>query len=146
MRIMVTGGRTYGMIDNDMPILERPKRMAERKRMREALDACFILPRSVSEVIHGGARGADRFAKEWAFANKVKATEFPAKWEDLEVPDAVIKTRRDGKQYNVLAGFMRNQAMVDSKPDLVVAFPGGAGTADAVRRAKEAGIEVLEIE
>jgi UDP-N-acetylmuramoylalanine-D-glutamate ligase len=31
------------------------------------------------------------------------------------------------------------------KPDLVVAFPGGRGTADMVRRAKEAGVEVIEV-
>lgn len=48
--------------------------------------------------------------------------------------------------YGLRAGPIRNQEMVDSKPALVVAFPGNDGTADAVRRAKEAGIEVLEIE
>jgi hypothetical protein len=39
---------------------------------------------------------------------------------------------------------MRNQAMLDyGKPDLVVAFPGGKGTADMVRRARVAGVKVL---
>lgn len=33
----------------------------------------------------------------------------------------------------------------EGKPDLVVAFPGGSGTADCVRRAKAAGVEVLVI-
>lgn len=32
----------------------------------------------------------------------------------------------------------------EGKPDLVVAFPGGAGTADMVSRARRAGIDVLE--
>ena len=32
------------------------------------------------------------------------------------------------------------------KPDLVIAFPGGHGTADMVRRAKVAGVVVLEPE
>lgn len=31
------------------------------------------------------------------------------------------------------------------KPDLVVAFPGGRGTADMVQRARAAGVEVLEV-
>lgn len=36
--------------------------------------------------------------------------------------------------------------MIDEgKPDMVVAFPGGAGTADMVRRAKAADIPVVEI-
>jgi predicted Rossmann-fold nucleotide-binding protein len=42
---------------------------------------------------------------------------------------------------------MRNQRMIDEgKPDLVVAFPGGSGTADMVRRAKRASIEVMEVD
>jgi hypothetical protein len=36
--------------------------------------------------------------------------------------------------------------MLDSeKPALVVAFPGGSGTADMKRRAVAAGVEVIEI-
>lgn len=31
-------------------------------------------------------------------------------------------------------------------PDVVVAFPGGQGTADAVRRARKAGIGVVIVE
>src|SRR5262249_16770583 len=38
------------------------------------------------------------------------------------------------------AGPLRNQRMLDEgKPDLVVAFPGGGGTKDMVRRAVQAG-------
>jgi hypothetical protein len=37
------------------------------------------------------------------------------------------------------AGPIRNQRMLEEgKPDLVMAFPGGRGTADMVRRGKEA--------
>ena len=42
-------------------------------------------------------------------------------------------------------GSARNQYMIATgAPDLVVAFPGGLGTADMVERAKAAGIEVIE--
>lgn len=45
------------------------------------------------------------------------------------------------------AGPIRNQRMLDEgKPDLVVAFPGDKGTADMVRRARTASLEVLEIQ
>ena len=33
----------------------------------------------------------------------------------------------------------------EGKPDLVVAFPGGKGTADMVRRGRQAGVEVIEV-
>jgi len=45
------------------------------------------------------------------------------------------------------AGPIRNQQMLDEgRPHLVVAFPGGTGTADMVRRAKAAGVPVMEVE
>lgn len=82
-------------------------------------------------IIHGDARGADRLAEEWAIRHGVPVKAYPADWE------------RDGRA----AGPIRNQRMLDEgKPDLVVAFPGGAGTADLVRRAKAAGVEVLAVD
>jgi hypothetical protein len=44
------------------------------------------------------------------------------------------------------AGPLRNQRMLDEgKPDLVVAFPGGGGTKDIVRRAVKAGLALHEV-
>ena len=41
---------------------------------------------------------------------------------------------------------MRNQQMIDEgKPDLVVAFLGGRGTTDMVKRARIAGGKVIEV-
>jgi hypothetical protein len=82
------------------------------------------------EVIHGAYRGADTLADIWARSNGVQPRPFPADW---------IK-------YGYRAGPIRNQKMLDqAKPDLVIAFPGGDGTADMVRRALAAGVEVLEV-
>jgi UDP-N-acetylmuramoylalanine-D-glutamate ligase len=33
---------------------------------------------------------------------------------------------------------------MEGKPDLVVAFPGGRGTANMVEQAKQAGVEVID--
>lgn len=82
-------------------------------------------------LIHGAARGADRMASNWAFARGIPQWHFPADW----------------KRYGKGAGPMRNQQMLDEgNPSLVVAFPGGDGTADMVRRAKAAGVAVYRIE
>lgn len=44
------------------------------------------------------------------------------------------------------AGPIRNQRMLDDgRPELVVAFPGGPGTAHMCRIAREAGVEVIEV-
>lgn len=71
---------------------------------------------------------------------------YPAKWDDLDHPDAVIKTRKDGTKYNVMAGFIRNKEMlVEGKPDLVIAFPGGNGTDNMIDLADKAGIKVIKV-
>lgn len=79
-------------------------------------------------VIHGGATGADSHAGVFAQLRHAKVIVFRAAW----------------KKYGKKAGPLRNQRMIDEgKPDLVVAFSGGRGTADMVRRAQDAGIEVV---
>lgn len=82
-------------------------------------------------IIQGGAKGADFLAKVWAFEYDTPCLEFPADW----------------KKHGRGAGSIRNQQMLDEgKPELVIAFPGGTGTADMVRRSKKAGVEVIEVD
>jgi YspA, cpYpsA-related SLOG family len=82
-------------------------------------------------VIHGGARGADTLAGRWAASQKIHTSVYFADWE----------------RYGSKAGPRRNRQMLEEgKPDLVVAFPGGAVTAHMVRIAKAAGCQVLEVQ
>jgi len=81
-------------------------------------------------LIEGGATGADRHAKSWAISRRVPGREFRANWA------------KHGKA----AGPLRNQRMLDvAKPDLVVAFEGGKGTADMCARAIAANVTVLKL-
>ena len=83
----------------------------------------------ISTILHGAAKGADTLANRWALINKVYIESYPADWSL-------------GKK----AGPIRNKQMLeDGEPDLVVAFPGGKGTANMVKLAQEAGVEVMEI-
>lgn len=70
----------------------------------------------------------------------------PALWDDLETQPVIRKLRADGTPYNAAAGGIRNQYMLTWHPNLVVAFPGGTGTADMCRRARAAGLEPIEIQ
>lgn len=97
-------------------------------------------------VVQGGATGYDRLARDWAFRNGVPQKEYKADWANLNQPDAMIRTRKDGVKYDARAGSRRNQKMLDEeKPDLVVAFPGGFGTGDMVRRSLGGGFTVWEV-
>jgi hypothetical protein len=126
MRVLVCGGRDFGKIESEALLVARTL---------DALDD----DHPISEMFHGGAKGADLLAATWAVARnalrrdvpRIIIHEFPADWD----------------AHGKAAGPLRNQRMIDEgKPDLVVAFPGGSGTADCVRRARAAGIPVQEVE
>ena len=79
-------------------------------------------------VVHGGASGADTMAQFWAGFNGLPIEVYHANW----------------KKHGKAAGPIRNQRMIDeAKPDVVVAFAGGKGTADMKKRALAAGIGVF---
>lgn len=81
-------------------------------------------------IIEGGANGADALAREWAKLCYHGLVTVPADWH----------------KHGTAAGPIRNTRMLTSgKPDLVIAFPGGRGTADMVEKASIAGIEVRRI-
>ena len=82
------------------------------------------------ELVCGMADGADTLAYNWAQKHGLTVHKFPADWE----------------KYGKRAGYIRNQQMLDEgKPDLVIAFPGGKGTAMMVNLARKAGVEVIEV-
>lgn len=81
-------------------------------------------------VAEGGASGADRLAAIWCHETLTEHEAFPADWA----------------KFGRAAGPIRNEAMLrEFEPDLVVAFPGGRGTAHMVSIAREAGVDVLEV-
>lgn len=100
----------------------------------------------ISTLISGKAKGVDTYAEEWAIERGVEFLPFEPDWDDLSHPDAVIRTHPNGTAYDARAGNRRNTRMlVEGKPDKVIAFRGGAGTADMIRQAKAAGVPVWEI-
>lgn len=145
-RVLVCGGRDYGRLD-PQKILEHPRKRAEAARVPEVLTALLRELGGPFAMIHGGAKGADALADEWSrLILPTPPAIFRAAWDAVDRPGAVVKYRRDGHAYDALAGHVRNQLMIDEgKPDLVVAFPGGTGTADMISRAEKAGIEVRRI-
>ncbi len=116
--ILVCGGRDY----------------KDFQKVIDTLDGIVKYKNASGEVsgiviIHGGAMGADTYAALWAKMNRFVALAYPADW----------------KKHGKAAGPIRDQEMLDQRPDIVVAFPGGRGTADMVSRAKKAGVKVIEV-
>lgn len=111
MRVIVCGGRDY----------------EDRATVERELDA-FHEKWPIEVLHHGGAKGADSLAAEWATDRGVPVKEHLAEW---------------GK-FGGAAGPIRNAYMLrDAKPHCVLAFPGGRGTADMIRKAERGNVPVI---
>lgn len=94
-----------------------------------ALKALILHPKA-STIIHGAARGADRLAAQWGADNRAEVIAVPADWDT----------------HKRAAGPIRNSLMLSEfKPDVVIAFPGGAGTADMIRQGRQRKVVTIQV-
>lgn len=113
MKALICGGRKF----NDIKLA-----CAELDRLRNEL--------GFTNIIQGGATGADTIAMLWANNRGVPNVTYPAQW----------------KLHGKKAGPMRNTQMLEEgRPDVVIAFPGDKGTADMVGKAEAAGVKVVRV-
>jgi hypothetical protein len=120
---MVTGSRDWTDAGKVRSAFRDAQEIA-LTRFRQRIDSGSVV------LILGDGNGLDTIADE------IGREEFF--WETITYP-------ADWKQHGKAAGPIRNQQMVDTKPDLVLAFPlpGSRGTWDAVERAEAKGIKVV---
>ena len=118
MKVLGCGGRTY----SDYP------------RVKQVMD--IIRP---TEMVHGAATGADTLVGRYAKQHSIPCRAYRAEWKK--------KDPRTGRIYiDKRAGFDRNEFMLlNSKPDLVIAFPGGNGTKHMANFARSKGYTVITI-
>lgn len=108
MKLVISGGRKYKFNQADIDLLDSIKH-------------------TITEIVTGGAKGADSEGVLWAVANDIPVKQFPADWASL------------GKK----AGVVRNKQMA-VYGDAVLLFTGGRGTANMHKCAKEEGITVMD--
>jgi hypothetical protein len=114
MRVLVCGGRDY----------------QNKERVFQVLDLIHKKLKEKMIIIHGGARGADTLAGEYARERQLEELVFPADW----------------KTHGKSAGAIRNTQMLkEGTPKLVVAFPGGNGTKHMIDISKKHGILVIVV-
>ena len=138
-RILVTGSREFDAV----PVLA----------YRLGLAVGYGLTRGLQvAVMHGAcSRGADKLADTIARAHEgITVDPRPADWGAECRGSCPSRSHRiagrTGETYCPAAGNYRNQEMVDTRPDIVLAFfkrgSANSGTSDCVRRAEAAGIPV----
>ena len=116
IKVVVTGGRYF---DDAVLVATVLKRIATS--------------RGISMLGHGDATGLDTLAKRYCESAGILTRAFPVTSADWGV---------HGKK----AGPRRNKAMLtEIKPDCVIAFPGGRGTANCVQIARDLGMVVIRV-
>ncbi len=97
----------------------------------------------ITELVSGCAGGVDSLGEQWALENSVPVNPFPAEWDNLTVPNALIRTNKYEKEYNARAGFQRNEAMADYGDILIAIWDGKSpGTKYMINTAKSKGLTV----
>jgi predicted Rossmann-fold nucleotide-binding protein len=104
MKVIIAGGRDYTLKKKDYD------------KLRE-------IP--ITEVVSGGARGADQDGETYAVNSGIPYTRFRADWH------------KHGKS----AGPIRNRQMAEYA-DAVVLFPGGKGTLNMKEQAERLGLQI----
>ena len=113
MKLIIAGGRDYQLTYKDESDLDALK---------------FML--GITEVVSGGATGADAGGERWAETVGLPVKPFPvskAEWREL------------GRK----AGPLRNARMAEYA-DAVVLFPGADGTESMYQEAKKRGLKIFD--
>lgn len=91
------------------------------------LAAVLGFDKNITEVVSGGARGADALGEEWADNNRIPIKRFPADWA----------------RYGKSAGPRRNEQMARYADALIACWDGESkGTKSMINLAREAGLMV----
>lgn len=109
MKTIIAGGRDYEFKASDIEFLNG-------------------LKNEISEIVCGGASGADSEGKKWAETNKISVKMFPADW----------------KKFGRGAGPKRNKEMADYA-DCLILFSGGRGSANMLKTAQTKGLKIYNM-
>lgn len=123
-RLAVVGSRKYQDMDTVTKYLD-----SIRKEYGD-----FVLICGMEET------GADGLGYRYAQANGLTIEEYPAPWDNLEVPGAVVRMNTYGRPYNVRAGFIRNTEMAERCTHVIAFWDGKSpGTKHMLETCKKLG-------
>lgn len=111
MKTIIAGGRDYQLTEDDF----RSLRSLHNQHQ-------------FTEVVSGGATGADRGGEKFGHQNAIPVKKFMADW----------------KTHKRAAGPIRNKQMAEYA-DAVVLFHGGDGTQSMFNEATKAGIRIFDL-
>lgn len=133
--VTVAGSRSYNDYSQFVRFLE------DLLLRDEFLDHGPIL--FVSGKAHAGP---DAMIIRWCDENGYDWVEFAADWDNINVPGALIRTNKFGKQYNAKAGHQRNRSMAEHSTHLILFWDGvSPGTRNMREEGNKLGLHVYTL-
>lgn len=131
-RIIVSGTRGY----NDYEFFSN----VIKAYIRKLNDPSYIF------ITGKASTGADALIIKYCKEHGKSWLEYPAKWKELDVPNAVIKTNPKGEKYNAVAGHQRNEEMAKVATHLLCFYDGHSkGTEHMIAVAKKYNLYIESI-
>lgn len=147
--VIVTGGRSFGAPHTHTPAWEENITCQEADVFARARVERIHLNRVLSElkpsmVVQGGASGADECAALWAARNSIPWLTWPADWGKHGRAAGPIRNRQMLTHIHNYCQASERVLGPQAVRCLLVAFPGGKGTASCVKTAQDLGIQVRD--
>lgn len=161
MKIVVTGGRKYGMLPSwnatgklrphvytqvPVPYEEKPEWvMTENPEYIRAMERASSERRTFDRVMSNWRRDFSPEGLVIAQGGARGADQLARRWCELEKVEC-LTFEADWQALGKMAGPIRNRRMLEEfAPDFVIAFPGGAGTESTIQLAKQRRIPVVRV-
>lgn len=111
-------------------IIAGSRELSGAKVTRAIERAVARLSKPPTEIVHGGCRGVDTVAANWAMSKGIKQTPCPADWD----------------RHGLAAGPIRNSAMAIVSDACILIWDGihyGPGTSDMRSKAEREDLEIV---
>ncbi|MCK5610058.1 DUF2493 domain-containing protein [Candidatus Pacearchaeota archaeon] len=125
IRVIIAGGRT----------------ICDKRLLWDVIQG---LDFEITEVVSGMAKGADAMGVAYATWAEIPVAEFPAEWDNFNLPGTVVKKGQYG-EYNATAGFFRNDEMAQYADVLILVWDGSSrGSSNMKELAEFYGLRIIE--
>lgn len=125
-------------------IIAGSRRLNADYYLARAIEGCGF---DITEVVTGMGGNVDKAGATWAALNGIPVKEFPARWSDTSLPDAIIRLHPvTGQAYDAKAGPRRNEEMVKYADALIAIWDGySRGTDGIIDLAQKHGLPTYVI-
>lgn len=120
VKVIIAGGRDYHFTKED-------------KEWLDHIDAEY----EITEVVHGGATGADTCGKYWAESRNISTVCFPVSKQDWITIGPGAGPLRNKRMAQYIASGMNGMCIL---------FPGGKGTTNMHNQAVKHGLRIIKRE